>query len=225
MIAANDNDFQPFNKIPRLARECAITEKIDGTNAQVWIVGWGAMGPEGHEGDVARVYEGIGGYSLYAGSRSRFLQPGKATDNFGFAEWVRDNADELVKLGPGRHFGEWWGHGINRGYGLSEKRFSLFNVGWWAAKEDDTVLLPGDVRTVAPACCHVVPTLYRGRFCTEQVRIAMVRLRHYGSAAAPDFMRPEGVIVYHEAARQLFKATLEGDAEPKSASAALSEAA
>jgi hypothetical protein len=30
-------EFQPFAKIARLSRECVITEKIDGTNAQVYI--------------------------------------------------------------------------------------------------------------------------------------------------------------------------------------------
>jgi len=30
--------FQKFNKIPRLSREVVISEKIDGTNAQICIV-------------------------------------------------------------------------------------------------------------------------------------------------------------------------------------------
>jgi hypothetical protein len=79
-------------------------------------------------------------------SRSRWITPDD--DNFGFAAWVEANRDELLTLGPGRHFGEWWGSGIQRGYGLpkGEKRFSLFNVSRW-----------GESR---PACCHVVPVLY-----------------------------------------------------------------
>jgi hypothetical protein len=30
-------DFQSFSKIPRLMRECVVTEKIDGSNAQILI--------------------------------------------------------------------------------------------------------------------------------------------------------------------------------------------
>jgi hypothetical protein len=29
--------FEEFQKIPRLRRDCVITEKIDGTNAQIYI--------------------------------------------------------------------------------------------------------------------------------------------------------------------------------------------
>ena len=50
---------------------------------------------------------------------------------FGFARWVETNRERLITLlGPGLHFGEWWGSGIQRGYGLTkgDKRFSLFNV-------------------------------------------------------------------------------------------------
>src|SRR6478609_4562760 len=115
-------EFQEFPKMPRLSREVIITEKIDGTNAQVLIT------PEGE---------------IHAGSRTRWITP--ESDNFGFAAWVRDNREQLLQLGPGRHFGEWWGSGIQRRYGLTEKRFSLFNVKRW-----------GESR---PACCHVVPVL------------------------------------------------------------------
>ena len=37
----------------------------------------------------------------------------------------------MTFLVPGRHFGEWWGSGIQRGYGLDEKTFSLFNAYRW----------------------------------------------------------------------------------------------
>jgi len=30
-------EFKTFAKIPRLSRECIITEKIDGTNGVIWI--------------------------------------------------------------------------------------------------------------------------------------------------------------------------------------------
>jgi hypothetical protein len=176
------SEFEAFPKIPRLNRECVITEKIDGTNAQVLIT------EDGH---------------IYAGSRSRIITP--ADDNFGFAKWVDQNAEELTKLGPGRHFGEWWGSGIQRGYGLpkGEKRFSLFNVSRWS---DDAL---------RPTCCHVVPVLYRGPFTTTAVEETLAALKCNGSFAVPFFNRPEGIIVWHDAARQLFKVTCEKDEQPK----------
>jgi hypothetical protein len=166
--------FESFPSIPRLKRGCVITEKIDGSNAQVYV---------GEDGAVL------------AGSRNRWLTI--EADNFGFAQWVADHADELRTLGPGRHFGEWWGAGIQRRYGLTEKRFSLFNAGRWSSER--------------PACCHVVPVLYAGQFTTTAVDDALSALEARGSVAAPGFMQPEGLVVYVTAARALYKATLGGD--------------
>ena len=132
---------------------------------------------------------------VLAGSRNRFLAVGD--DNAGFASWVEKNKEELLQLGPGRHFGEWWGRGIQRKYGLTEKRFSLFNVSKW-----------GENR---PSCCHVVPVLYQGLFDTAKIDEALEGLRVSGSLAAPGFMNPEGIVVFHEASGCLFKKTLDGD--------------
>jgi len=174
-------EFQPFPKMPRLSREIIITEKIDGTNAQVCI---------GEDG------------SFQVGSRTRWITPEE--DNYGFARWAHAHRDELMNLGPGRHFGEWWGAGIQRRYGLTgdDKRFSLFNVSRW-----------GEDR---PACCHVVPTLYRGPFTTEAADDCLNILDLDGSVAAPGFMKPEGIIVYHVAGGFGFKKTIEKDEQPKS---------
>lgn len=177
--------FEPFPKMARLSRECIISEKIDGTNAQV-VIGF-------IEG--ATPVASFDGVHIYAGSRSRFILPGKATDNFGFAGWVFDNADELLKLGEGRHFGEWWGKGIQRGYGLNEKRFSLFNTHVWALER--------------PACCHVVPVLWQGEFCTSEVDRQLHMLHRFGSRASPGFMNPEGVVVWHAAGKVGFKKTFD----------------
>lgn len=177
-------EFAEFPKIARFSREIIITEKIDGTNAQVWI--------------------SDDGTEIRAGSRNRWLS--YSEDNFGFAKWVLDHRDELLTLGPGRHFGEWWGSGIQRRYGLSEKRFSLFNVSRWADER--------------PACCHVVPVLYRGEFDSKAVDECVEGLRQYGSNAAPGFMNPEGVVVFHTAANIGFKRTLEKDEQPKSLASA-----
>lgn len=196
--------FTPFPKIPRLRRECTITEKIDGTNAQIMIV-------PAAETDVSLATAMVNGdlalsaqWAIFAGSRSRWITPGKTTDNFGFAGWVRDNAEELVKLGPGQHFGEWYGAGINRGYGLTEKRFALFNTHRW------------NDRDVRPRCCGVVPILYVGEFNDAAVQGALDALRA-GSRAAPGWGlgQAEGIVVFMHASGTMHKVTLEGDEKPK----------
>lgn len=178
-------EFEGFQKLARLTRNCIITEKLDGTNAQICI---------GESGE------------FLIGSRTRWITPD--ADNHGFAAWAMANKEELLKLGPGRHFGEWWGRGVQRGYNMIEKRFSLFNVSRWG---DDSV---------RPACCHVVPVLATGIFTTGIVDAALEELRASGSRAAPGYPYPEGVVVFHVAGNFLFKKTLEKDDEPKSLRAA-----
>lgn len=180
-------EFQVFRKIPRLRRACCLTEKLDGTNAQIAFDEAGTM---------------------HCGSRSRWLTPGQQTDNYGFAAWCHSHYDELVELGEGRHYGEWWGQGIQRNYGLDEKRFSLFNTNRWGEHNPP------------PACCHVVPVLYQGLFDSDAVLFALEDLELYGSVAAPGYLRPEGVVVYHMASRQYFKQTIEDDEVPKGVTAA-----
>jgi hypothetical protein len=198
--------FVEFPKIARLSREIVITEKIDGTNAQVYIAAPGTFV------DVASIVaEHEDGRVMLAGSRNRYITP--QADNFGFARWVKEHADELWSLGEGRHFGEWWGSGIQRGYGLQngEKRFSLFNVGRWADARDRVKF-----RIDRPACCGVVPILHRGEFDTWLINGLLHTMREQGSRVAPGFMKPEGIVIFHTASGQLFKKTLEKDEEPKS---------
>lgn len=165
--------FEAFPSIPRLKRSCVITEKLDGTNSQVFV---------DEDGQVL------------AGSRNRWLSID--ADNFGFARWVADHTDELrTGLGPGRHFGEWWGQGIQRRYGLTEKRFSLFNAGRWSSER--------------PACCHIVPTLFHGDFDSRVVDEVLASLGRSGSIAVPGWMQPEGIVVYVPAAKSLFKVTFD----------------
>ena len=190
-------EFQGFPKIKRLDREIIITEKIDGTNAQIAITFDStevkATPP------TALVLSEVGPMYLFAGSRNRWITPDD--DNFGFAAWVADNCRELAQLGPGRHFGEWWGTGIQRGYGLKERRFSLFNTERWA----NTPLVP---------CCSVVPVLYKGTldvFDSDIVGTWLSILKDHGSLAAPGYMNPEGVIVYHTAANVSFKKTFDDE--------------
>src|SRR3990167_9217210 len=100
-------EFIKFPSIKRLSREIIITEKLDGTNAQIYIKLRGACLEE--ELDkvpyIAVAHSGIE-YIILAGSRARWLGKGKE-DNFGFREWVEKNAEELLMLGLGKHFGEW----------------------------------------------------------------------------------------------------------------------
>lgn len=190
--------FEEFPKIARFSRGCTVTEKIDGTNAQVHIIARVEC-PDGFPPEVIAANDT---HVMLAGSRNRYITPG--ADNFGFASWVKANAEALWGLGDGRHFGEWWGSGIQRGYGLTngEKRFSLFNTRRWA-------------ETPPPACCSVVPVLYEGAFSDGAVNDAIAALRASGSAVSPGFMQPEGVVVFHHASRTLFKKTVEKDEEPK----------
>lgn len=188
--------FESFRKLARLSRNCIITEKLDGTNAQICIVENGII-------PAPDITVTTGGLAIAVGSRNRWITP--QSDNYGFAGWVYRNAEELLKLGVGRHFGEWWGAGIQRNYGLtgSDKRFSLFNTGKWNAK-------------TAPGCCSVVPILESGIFTTDLCEQALNILRDTGSRAVPGFMKPEGIVCFHEAANFFFKKTLDNDALPKS---------
>lgn len=195
-------EFQEFPKIPRLSREMVITEKLDGTNACVRIEVYDDPARDDEYCKLGATF--VHDLVVFAGSRTRFVTPGK-NDNYGFAGWVKANALDLVKLGVGTHFGEWWGKGIQRGYGLTEKRFSLFNTHRW-----------GDP-AVRPSCCHVVPVLYTGPFNTLVVDVEVRGLAVGGSIAAPGFMNPEGVVVYHTAGNLLFKKTIEKDNEHKGA--------
>lgn len=215
------NDFRPFPKIPRYNRPVIVTEKIDGTNAQVCIEVLDDSEVIADAIQSPTVIAGIGnGHALAvvrAGSRNRWLT--LEDDNFGFAAWVRENAEELLALGPGRHFGEWWGKGIQRGYGLAERRFSLFNVQRWDAPNNALFLNAIGVvnAEVPPLCCYVVPILGVGVFGPRMVNISdlLYDLMDYGSVAAPGFMDPEGVIVCHTAGNTLYKATCKDDDKPK----------
>ena len=176
----NEIEFKPFPSIARLSRDIVITEKLDGTNAIIHIEEDG---------------------TTLAGSRTRWITA--KDDNYGFAKWVEDNREDLLTLGAGTHFGEWWGAGIQCKYNIGEKRFSLFNTGRW---NDET----------KPKCCHVVPILYTGDFDTNAINEVMRRLQEGGSVASPGFMNPEGIVIYHKHSNALFKKTFKNDDKGKS---------
>jgi len=190
-----------FPKIARYSREVIVTEKIDGTNASIFI---------GEDGE------------FLTGSRKRWITPEQ--DNYGFSRWAHDHKDELLTLGPGRHFGEWWGSGCQRGYDLAkgEKRFSLFNVVRWCLHGETPQQIPTDdprivkMQDVLPPCVGLVPVLWRGMFDDLDLDAVLANLRQSGSKAAPGFLRPEGVVVFHVAGCVGFKKTLDNDGVPKS---------
>lgn len=154
------SEFKAWPKIPRWENSrWVVTEKIDGTNACV-------------------VIDALGNVSAQSRNRIITLQD----DNFGFAEWVNTHKEELLSLGEGHHYGEWWGLGIQRGYGQSEKIFSLFD--FW--REGDSL----------PSCCRTVPVL------GKTIEGALANLRQNGSRAAPGWDRPEGLVLTNSDYRQ-----------------------
>ena len=163
-------EFKAWPKIPRLGNEkIFITEKIDGTNACIITDEEGNFGCQ---------------------SRSRIITPDD--DNYGFARWAYDHKEDLMTLGHGHHYGEWWGLGIQRGYDMKEKRFSLFNTARWNTE--------GQVK---PECCHVVPMI------EGSIEEALQTLKTNGSLASPGFMRVEGIIVYNSLARSYYKVIID----------------
>ena len=196
-------EFPAFPKIPRLNRDCVITEKIDGTNGQVNIVPKNTY-ITGLFDEECRIE--VNDYWIFAGSRSRWVS--FKEDNHGFYKWVAEHKDELVtQLGEGQHFGEWWGAGINKRYPGAPKTFSLFNTLRWTMPKLQKQL----------TICDVVPVLYEGQFntslCNEYVQIQ----REQGSLVWPG-AKAEGIVVFHKAAGSLFKVTCEKDESPKGTS-------
>lgn len=181
-------EFVKWPKIPRLENEIFhISEKIDGTNACIVIAPYDPI--ETHD---AIYIDATFSFAVYAQSRKRLITPDD--DNYGFAMWVYANAQQLIEdLGVGHHFGEWWGQGVQRGYNLTEKRFSLFNP------------------TKQSSICHNVPIV---KSCTQEdltsaINVLTTILQTEGSFAAPGYMRPEGLVVYGEQSHVYWKVILD----------------
>jgi hypothetical protein len=180
-------DHIKWPSIQRLSSETVyVTEKIDGSNAQIYV---------GEDGFVA------------AGSRNRWLThedgtpPAPKEDNHGFGAWVHNHLDECKTLGPGTHYGEWHGIGIQRGYGLTDKRFASFE--YW--RED---LAPPFVK---------VPLLYTGKWYPTLPEDMIALLLREGSKLYPGFMKPEGIVItYKNMTRAKFKKLCENDELHKS---------
>lgn len=169
----SEPEFKKWEKIPRLKNsQVRITEKIDGTNAHIIV-------PEDPAGPII------------SASRNRYITPGKGTDNYGFAQWVEDNQGSLRRLGPGRHYGEWFGCGIGRGYGMSSRLWYLFET--WREPDEAGRRLPEGL----PACVGIVPTLVVRSldYLEPALLLATDMLLKGGSVAVPGYMKPEGYVV------------------------------
>lgn len=160
-------EFKAWPKIPRGdSSTMLVTEKMDGTNSCVIV----------QDGKV-----------VGAQSRNKLIYPvevtgDKGSDNYGFAAWVKANADELSKLGDGYHYGEWVGPSINgNNHALDSKKFYLFNAKRW-----------GDHNPNTPDCCNVVPILAEGK----DIDIGEVMAKLKESSVGK--YEPEGVIVYKD---------------------------
>ncbi len=181
-------EFQPFPKIPRFDRlfgRCIVTEKINGSNASIKLA-W-----------VDEVLQIIG-----VGSRKRWITPEK--DNFGFAQFVQNNEEDILQLGEGHHFGEWFGSGIQSTYNLDEKRFALFNTRRW--NEDN----PN-----RPDCCTVVPELYGGEFnfkILKEITDALEKTGTHIEGHGLPYYPAEGVVVYLSEMDQMIKWTFANSA-------------
>lgn len=214
--------YPAWSSIARLNRDVVVSEKIDGTNGLISIQSPEIWPPDTSDPTNLSVFllGDEGPLLVRAGSRTKWLAPGKQTDNYGFAGWVKDNAQALVAtLGEGNHYGEWFGSGIQKhNYGLvnGDKRFALFNTHRW------------DHETVSAAVPQltVVPVLDQGLFSHEDIQDIVIGLRIFGSewakrhvynghTPATGLPVAEGVVVYHTAAKTYFKVTCLDDAMSK----------
>jgi len=184
------SEFKSFGKIPALENSplrVRITQKIHGTNAQIYIY------PQ-------ETYTGEEAFGIKAGSRSRWLTA--EDDNHGFAKWVDEHHEFLIKfLGPGRHYGEWAGKGINRGEGLDRKRFFLFDEERFRknltrldnADEIMSVFLELGISSVP-----VLVDMEFIKFSTENLMTfdtVLDRLKEMGSLIKEGYMFPEGIVI------------------------------
>lgn len=200
-------EFKAWPKTPRLFREIVVTEKVDGTNSAVIIqesdgeaVDPNALATLKHDGVL---------YEIAAQSRNRLIFPGKTTDNHGFASFVQYNAEHLFDLlGPGRHYGEWWGSGIQGRYKFNSsdfKGFALFNTEKHKGLYHWLANPTGGQALVEPS-----PILYEGPFSEQKIRDILESLKKHGSVISPSDPA-EGIVVYHTQSRQVFKVTLDGN--------------
>lgn len=184
--------FQEWPKTPRFEdSKLYFTEKIDGTNACIII---GDSDIDSPDGAIQKV--------IGVQSRNKLITPDD--DNMGFARWVYDNQEEIVSLlGAGYHYGEWWGRGIQRTYGMETRVFSLFNAGRWGG------LFNAPVGKMVLDCVPQYTADFKDiRDLPEVIHNAKEFFMPKSLAAAKygvNFTNPEGFMMFHDRSRQLYK--------------------
>lgn len=204
-----DLEFAKFGSIGRLYRDVVITEKIDGMNACIVIKQ--VLGDDIYRNALTVVNDvPFNDYSecrfaIGVQSRKQFLT--LDNDIQGLAAWVLEHARELVlALGPGYHYGEYWGKNIQRSYHQKRNWFSLFNSKRWT--KDNVGHIDGLL---------VVPILYAGPYEDWVNQMQLHRLDIEGSYAAREVddrkldFRAEGIVGWHIALDTYYKVTLDGD--------------
>lgn len=164
-----------FKAWPKIGREnpfkVTITEKMNGTNACVIIQDNEVVGAQ---------------------SRKRLITTDD--DNYGFAQWVKDNNDDLLELGDGYHYGEWAGLGIQKNpHDLEDKYLFLFNTFRWNAGNPNR-----------PKCCRVVPILFVGMLEPGMIDSILRKLADDAKFGTTQ----EGIVVYYHAFRGYTKHTI-----------------
>ena len=191
--------FIPWPKTPRWSNETiTVTEKIDGTNAQINITycGKGVNWNGEVEPLAVRTLENGDQQILQAGSRNRWLTV--QDDNFGFAKWCVENQTGLFDIFQhGRIYGEWWGQGIQRGYDCPGKLFSMFNTRFPIERCSSVEGLT------------VVPVLYEGKYSDEVIKDLANDLVKNGSRASPGFMKVEGLCIYMHSTDRVYKVVID----------------
>jgi len=176
-----------------------ISEKVDGTNGLIEI--------EYDDGLLA----------VRFGSRNRWLT--LSSDNAGFMNFFAmfakkiaivpdilrakavnelDNRNKVCS-NPIRIYGEWYGKGIQRGYGLDTKYFMPFHTILAEA------LIEANVPNIMPP--HI---MYTGKFDKQIADDMMNLLRTHGSGVTPGYFNPEGIVVYFPTYQFCLKDTFEG---------------
>lgn len=161
-----------FPKYPKTLRyenlRVVITEKIDGTNGLIEI------SPDG----------------VRFGSRNCYLNEHK--DNYGFFNFFSQFENRIMESfspeydGLVHIYGEWFGAGIQRTYGLKEKYFMPFSP-YWA----NTLIEVGVPNIVPPY------QFYAGKMDSVREEMAFQTLKEEGSQLVPGWKRPEGIIIHY----------------------------
>lgn len=173
-----------YPKTGRISGPWLVTEKVDGTSACIAI----EPGP-------------FGSPAISFGSRNRWLT--READNHGFYAWaVAHSGWFMGHLGVGVHYGEWFGRGIQRGYGMTERRLALFDVERYQTRLAHAVTNPGVI---------TVPALLEARDGDE----GLGWLGHMAPTSTLGPVPMEGVVLRHRVTGAVFKHLFDGQKEAR----------